>query len=78
MLIFVLFVRQAAAGSGRRCGDIMSIAGQGERKRDRKAEREGRREGEGARGGEAGSRLPPGQLRMLVVSRNRINHRVER
>lgn len=78
LFFLLLFVRQAAAGWGRRCGDIMSIAGQGERKRDREAEREGGREEEGAQGGETGSRLPPGQLRMLVVSRNRINHRVER
>lgn len=80
--LVILFGRQQLLepAEGGRCGDIMSIAGQGERKRDREEERKrkGGREEEGARGGETGSRLPPGQLRMLVVSRNRINHRTER
>lgn len=67
LTLFFVSVSSRAVGNssaperGRRCGDIMSIAGQGEREKGRHRGREGGRKG-GARGGE-------GQLRMLVVSR---------
>lgn len=53
----------------------MRTAGQGERKGDRKTEG-GRKRDRGEKEEEEEERLPPGQLRMLVVSRN--HHRAER